>query len=112
MRRVERRNRREGKKRLGDWPRRQISREPLARKFGDGLERARFFEEVSGARNKLEFHFALHFRYRLAIQVDHDVILPADDEHGLRFYFLMCRSGQVGPATSGKHGVDWLWPRG
>ena len=56
-----------------------MSREPFAREFGDGLERAWFFEKVSGARNELDFHFAFHFRHRLTIHVDHDVILPADD---------------------------------
>jgi hypothetical protein len=52
---------------------------PAGGQLRDPLKRPGLFEKVSSAGNNLQLHFALHSGLGLLVQLDHDVILAADN---------------------------------
>src|SRR5438128_11656626 len=64
----------------------EVTHKPIARELRDLLEGAWLFEQMRRARYDVDLDLAAHFRTRLLIYVDHDVIFAAHDQQGRRFH--------------------------
>src|SRR5262245_42088056 len=82
--------------------------EPFFRQARDLVESARLFKEVAGAGNDSQLLRARELLEGLAVEVEHDVILAADDQERRRPDLAKGVSGQIGPAAAGDDGVHHL----
>jgi hypothetical protein len=78
----------------------QVLFEPRGGEAGDLLEGARFFEEMRGARNYLQFFLAPKPSKRLLIQLDDRLIPPADYQEGRRFDASEGGACQIGTSAA------------
>ena len=79
---------------------------PVGGQLRDALQGPGFFEEMSGAGNDFQFHFAVHSSARLFVQLNHDIILAADDEQGGGLHEWQRSAGEIGPAAARDDGAD------
>src|SRR4051812_34326817 len=81
---------------------RQVLREPIARKLGHLLERARFRKEVGSSGNDLKLLYAAEFAKSLTVQVNDHIIISAHDEQRGGLHAGEMLGGKVG-ATATRH---------
>jgi len=63
---------------------------------------------MSRTRNNLELGFAFHKRHRLAIHLNDRRVLASDNQQGWSTNQRGSRTGQIGPASSGYYGLDYI----
>ena len=84
----------------------EILSEPLRRETGHFLERARLFEEMTGAGNDLDLVDRVHLLGSLSIHSDDRRVVAAHDEQRRRLYVGQSRAGQIGTAAARYHRGD------
>jgi len=87
-------------------PARQVGGKPVPGQGGGHGQRARLPEQVGRARDDLQPVLAAQAGLSLAVEVEHDVVLPADDEQGRRGHRGEPARGKVGTPAAGDHGGD------
>ena len=80
--------------------------EPLAGHLGDGVERARFLEEMRRAGDDLDAVLAQQLAYGVAVELEHDVVAGTDDQQRRGACLAETGCGQVGPAATRHHRAD------
>jgi hypothetical protein len=78
----------------------QMLGEPIPRQIGNFLERPGLLEQVRCTRNYLKSHLSPHLPFCLSVQLDNNIIVPADDEQSRSFYYWKCIRGEIGPAPA------------
>jgi len=71
------------------------------RELRDAFECAGLFEKVRGTGDDLQLRLAAHLAERLFVQIDHHVIVTADDEQRRRLHPRQDIAREIGPAAAG-----------
>lgn len=82
--------------------------EPLRGEASHFFKRSRFFKKVSGARNNDELFGATQLTSRSLVQIDHQLIVPPNDQQRRRLNRWEICSSQVWTATARNYGADRL----
>src|SRR5512145_2006280 len=80
--------------------------EPTAGKLNDPIERARLFEQVGGARDNLQPLLAGGSVEGPPIDLDHGMVVAADDQQGRGADVRKRAARQIGPSSAGKDSGD------
>ena len=85
---------------------REVADEPVPGQPGGRVEGARLFEQVGGTGHHGQVVLAAQLRLGPAVEVQHHLVVPADDEQCRCGHGRETRAGKIGAPAAGHHGRD------
>ena len=83
-----------------------MAEEPVPGQPGNGVESTRLLEQVSGAGHHGQVVLAAQLRLGPAVEIQHHLVAPADDQQRRRGHRGQPGTGQIWAAAAGHHGRD------